>query len=504
MLNARRLAGIALVASLVACGRSATPGSGAARSAREAPPGDGVWFEDGLGASETEVDAQLRHAGFATAFLPALRLSGVGGAWTAADVPPPPRPFGDVAVFLVVAGGPEVAKAAAPADAPSAEAFAATVSRALRGRLEARALYGAKVAGVHLDLPFAPASAAAYGTFLKAFRAKLPPDLLLTVSLRFAPAQGEGPRLGEALGAADGLVAFVFGEMASASPVRTDEIGKPWWAAYSPAARGVWKDASGQVQGTLPERLLLKLADDPRVDLSGDLTFREEAASAFLLSVLQPVRDAELSLRPGDRVSFRQPALSEMLTRFGADLAGRRRVRGRIVAVQGRTESERIFTLAALSDVILGHSLDPDLRVFVSGARTPVVTVLAQNASVHASVISRTLNWVDVDLPAGSIRDVQPGGFDRYDLHDAQGRAVTPGRATRVRFYETLLGPSERVEPARILLHRPAPADCCRHRQSVVSAAGREAATDWIVPTPAPTPVPHARPAPRKKSGSRR
>ena len=497
MLTARRLAALLLVVGLVACERT----EAAKRRARDLPSGDVVWFEDGLAPSETEVETQLLRAGFAAVFLPAVRLARDGGLWTSAELRPPARPFAGVPVFLVVVGGPDLAQAAAPPDAKAAEIFARTVWGAVQSRLKTGALYGARVSGVHLDFPFAPGSAVAYGVFLEALRRKLPPKLLLTVSLRFAPADGERKKLKASLAAADGLVAFVFGEAASASPVDTDGIGKPWWAAYSPGASGVWKDASGQMRGALAEKYLIQLTKDPRVSLTNDITFREEAASAFLLTPRQPVQALGAAFKAGDRLAFRQPALPEMLYQFGADLAGRRRVRGRVVVLPGASEGERIFTLGALCDVVLGRTLDPDLRVSISGAGSAVVSVSAHNASTHASVISRTLNWVDVDLPAGAIRDVQTGGFDRYDLYDGQGRNVTPGHATRVRFFETLIRAREQIEPAQILLREPAPADCCRYRHSVASSAGPEVKTDWIVPTPAPTPVPPVKAPQRKRSG---
>jgi len=493
----RRSAAVLLVAILSACARPA----GKAVAGRNVPSGDGVWFEDGVGASETDIEKQLGRAGFSVVFLPAARLTLEGGRPSAAALPAPPTPFEHTSVFLVVSGGADLAKAAAPQDVAAARAFGGSVADAVDATLKGRAKFGTKVAGLHLDVPLAPASAPAYGEFLKALRARVPPELLLTISLKFTPDEAERARLGEALAGADGLVAFVFGEAAAANPVAVDDVGKPWWAAYSPGVRGVWKDASGQVRGSLSEKQLLELAGSAGMELTNDLTFREEAASAFLLVARQPFQEAGMSFGAGDRLSFRQPALSEMLYRFGADLSGRRRVRGRIVALQGASESERLFPLAALSDVTLGHSLDPDVRVSVSGAHTPTVAVSARNASAHASVISRTLNWVDVDIPGGGIRDVQPGGWDRFEVYDAEGRPVTPGRATRVRLFETLVGPYETIEPARVLLNKLAPAACCAYRQSIASSAGPEVKTDWVVPTPAPTPVAPKKPTPppRKK-----
>ncbi|HEV2063664.1 MAG TPA: hypothetical protein VGS00_03855 [Thermoanaerobaculia bacterium] len=488
MLTTRRLSALLLVGGLLACSRNEEkPGV----AARLIASGDAVWFEDGIGPEQTGTEKELLLAGFSTAFLPAVRLAREGGRVTATELPPPPRPFEKTPVFLAVVGGPELASATA--DAASADSLAQTVAIALQGSLKTRALYASTVAGVHMDVPFAPGSAEAYGAFLKSLRRKIPAKYLLTFSLRFTPDEADRARLAPALAAADGFVAFVFGETATASPVAADELGRPWWAAYSPGARGVWRDSSGKELGSLGEKHLIQLSDDPRVDVKNDLTFREEATSAFLLSPQQPLTAAGTAFSAGDRLFFRQPSLSEMLYRFGADQAGRRRLRGRMLVLPGTSEGERLVTLGALADVILGHSLDPDLRVSLNGALTPAVVVSAHNASHHASVISRTQNWVEVDLPVGAIRDVQPGGFDRYEEYDGEGRSVTPGRATRVRFFETLVGPLERIDPAKILLYKPAPADCCRYRYSVASSAGPEVKSDWVVPTPVPTPVPPTR-----------
>lgn len=486
MLTARRLPALLLVAGLLAC----SPGEENPR-ARAVPSGDAVWFEDGIGPGETGVEKQLLVGGFSSAFLPAVRLSHEAGRWSGTELAPPPKPFEKMPVFLVAVGGPDLATASA--DPAAAEAFAQAVASALQGCLKVSARYAARISGVHLDVPFARGSAEAYGAVLKALRAKIPAEYLLTFSLRFTPGDRDRAGLAPALAAADGFVAFVFGEAAVVSPVVVEDLSKPWWAAYSPGVRGVWRDASGKTLGPLEEKHLIELIDDPRVDVGNDLTFREEAASAFLLSPRQPLKASGTTFSAGDRLFFRQPSLSEMLYRFGADLSGRRRLRGRAVLLPGTSEGERLVTLAGLADIVLGHSLDPDLRVSVNGARSLAVTVSAHNASPHASVISRTQNWVEVDLPAGGIRDVRPGGFDRYEEYDGEGRSVTPGRARRVRFFETLVTALERIEPAKILLARPAPADCCRYRQSVASSAGPEVKTDWVVPTPAPPPAPQRR-----------
>jgi hypothetical protein len=167
-----------------------------------------------------------------------------------------------------------------------------------------------------------------------------------------------------------------------------------------------------------------------------------------------------------------------MIRRFGSELAGWRSARGRVIRLAGKSESERIFTLAALSEILAGDSLSPDLRVSIErGAGS--VAVSAQNLSPLPSILSQTLNWIEVDLEHPGARDIFPGGFDRYEVFTAGGRRTSLGRAQRVRFYETLVGPLEKIAPAVIVTLRPPPDGCCRFRLHVNAAAGPEVAADW-------------------------
>jgi hypothetical protein len=89
------------------------------------------------------------------------------------------------------------------------------------------------------------------------------------------------------------------------------------------------------------------------------------------------------------------------------------------------------------------------------------------------------MNWIEVDLDRPGVRDIRPGGFDRYEVYAANGRRVSLGRAQRVRFYETLVGPFEKIAPAVIVTLRPPPPRCCRFRLHLLAAAGPEVAADW-------------------------
>jgi hypothetical protein len=124
------------------------------------------------------------------------------------------------------------------------------------------------------------------------------------------------------------------------------------------------------------------------------------------------------------------------------------------------------------------------------------VRVGAENSSPHASVVSRVENWVEVDLSPARVSDVELGGFDRWEAYDERGRSVSPGRATRVRLFETLVAPFERLEPARLRVRGKLPTRCCATRTRLASASGGEGATEWEPPGGAanagarPTPSP--------------
>jgi hypothetical protein len=486
-----RLAAAVLTALLAvsACRREKTA------AGRPIPAGDAVWFADGLGPDASSAEEVLSRGGLAHVFLPALRLNRVPGAWTVADLPLPARPLAALPVVLVVEGDADFAAALLPG---SEEAPATAIAEALKRLLQRRSALG-RVEGVHLDLPFSQVTAESFGALAAKLRSRLPADLFLTCSLRFSPSEKEREDLDKSLASVDGFVAFVFGDGAQADTIATDALGKPWWAGYVPGARAVWSDGAGNPRGTLKEKFLLALTDDTRVSLGHDLALREEGAQGFIFRPTGPVEIGGLTFSPGDQIRFQQPVVSDLLYRFGSDLAGRRFVLGRLVVLDGTSESERVFTLTALSDVLLGRPLLPDLRVAVT-ADASGVRIAAENRSSHASLVSRTVNWVEVDVPSGHIRDVQLGGFDRYEVFDAEGRPVTPGRATRVRFHEILLAPQEKIEGAAILLRGRPAENCCRFRQHTLAATGTEVAGDWSEPPAPPTPTP----APKSKAKPRR
>jgi hypothetical protein len=480
-LSARRAGHVFLILAMAVavsggCSRSKSRGD------PRLPASDSVWFEEGVaeGAPETETD--LSSGGFGSVFLPAAVLVRDGTRWASKEaVPPPGRPFDKLPVTLVISAGEEARKALS--DPGTASALGDAAWLAAKAAINAGPRFG-RVRGIHLDVAFAPQDALAYAALLQAVRTKLPPTMLLTWSLRFAPSEEQLPALRNVAAVADGAVAFVFGEGAAADPAATDRMGFPWLAACAPAARGRSAAAEGE-EGTLPERVLASLTDDARVEFANDMTFKEESASTFLLTPHEALAVGEFRFQPEEKIRFRQPSLSDMIYRLGAGLAGRPHFRGRVVLVSGRREADRIFTLAALNDILLGHPLDPDLRVSI-GAVPGGVTVAAENPTPHASLVSRTSNWVEVDLPGADIVDVKPGGFDRYEVFGQQGEPVTLRRGVRLRFFETLVSPLEKIEPATILVRHPPGDGCCAHRIHVASSTGAEVTREGDVAVTAP------------------
>ncbi len=472
-----------------------------ARDAAEVhvPKGDVIWLVDPKAAADPALDGELGRIGAAAVFLPAGTLGPSAGSAHFEPATLPPRPFEHVATVLVVKPTEALASALTSSEGPEPGPLATSAASALSSMITGGA-YG-RVVGVHLDSPFAPGAAGRYAALITALRRALPAGTFVSISLTALPsAEEDRKKLAPLLSAADALVAFVFGNGPRVDPLATDALRRPWWAAYDTRTTGEIRGADGQSRGSVPGRLVEPLSGSGRFQFENDLSVNDASISAFTLTARAPVRQDGLALEPGDRIAFRLPAVSEMLFQLGSNPAGKRYALGRALLFEGATETERVFDLAALEDVLLGRSLAPVLEASVTPAGRGAIAVDLVNKSHHASVVSRVDNWVEVDLAPAHAADVQLGGFDRYEVYDRSGQAVTPGRATTVRLFETFVAPLETVTPARIVVRGTLPAGCCPHRVHAMSAAGPEVATDWAGPPPPPTPEPK-KSAPSRKRG---
>jgi hypothetical protein len=447
-----------------------------------APAGSAVWFADGFAGREAqdEAEAALARGGFSWVLLSAARIEQRDGAWFVVKLRPPPGPIARLPVFLVVEGGSDAARALSSGDAAVRRSLEETLSVAAQTVIGDGKRFG-RVTGIHLDLPFTAESAPSYSSLVQRMRRRLPSELLLSVSLRFDPPAGSEEKLRPLASAADGVIAMVFGGHGRASPASADLLGKPWWASYAPGSEGRWASGKGDDRGSLPESLLARFSDDPRLEFHHDLRIGEGSGFGYAFKAERAFTAQSRRFVAGDEIIFRQPSIADMVRQLETDLAGRHFARGRVIRLAGASESDRIVTLGAVNEILAGRSLVPGLRVSVERGKDSV-GLAVENLSPLPSALSRTTNWIEVDLTRPGIRDVRPGGFDRYEVYAANGRRVSLGRAERVRFYETLIGPSEKIEPALILLRREAPSGCCRFRFHLLAATEVEAATDWTEP----------------------
>jgi hypothetical protein len=464
-----------LGAAASGCGRTGLPG----KTAAARPAGNGIWFANGFAGEREESEAlsAISRGGFSWVLLPAVRMEKKGALWTAARLPLPPVPVTGIVVSAIIEAGEDAAAALVSRDKAERRLFEDGLALAIKTASSEPRI--GKVTGVHLDLPVVAETAPGFPDALRRIRRRLPAGLFVSMTLTGPPPAADGQeRLQELAGAVDGFVAMVFGEDVQADPLAVDELGRRWWAGYSPNAEGRWKSRDGRERGTLPEGFLKGLSDDPRLEFQHDMEVEERVGFAYFFRVRRPITVQGVSFAAGDEVFFRQPSLPDMIRRLGKDTAGRRYAAGRVFRVAGASDSERIFTLPALNEIQLGRSLVPALHVSVERG-DGTVTLSVANASVLPSALSRTSNWIEVDLTRPGIRDVRYGGFDRYEVFTATGQRVSLGRSSRIRFYETLIGPSEKIEPAVILVRSPVPTDCCRFRYHLIAASGPEVATEW-------------------------
>ncbi len=479
---------VALCAAAACSRRARGPG------AQEALRGDAVWFADGIGEGDAAVEQTLLSFRCAAAFVPARRLTGGPTGWAGSDLPAPASPFRQVPVVLVIE---------APADplAGTTEEQQKTLGAFLAREVASAIARGAEfgpVRGVHLDVPFRAATAEPLAAALREARSLLANELsrkgdavttsarglALTLSLRSRPPSDkkEQDAIRALTSRTDGIVAFVFGGDNAADPAFTDSLGKPWWSGYDSRTTGTVRKATGERSGRAPESMLDRLTEDPRGELRHELPWNVASGAEFSLQASRPIRLGALALAAGDSVVFSQPSLADLVPRLRA-VPAERLARGRVVVFGETSDAGRVFPVAALADVLAGRPAAPALRAWVEeGDGSRLVRVGAENASPHASAVSRVETWIEVDLAPARLGDVEPGGFDRWEAYDGKGLPVSPGRASRLRLYESFVAPFERFEPARVRVRGSLPSPCCPVRVRVVPASGGEVQTAWALP----------------------
>jgi hypothetical protein len=461
--------------------------------------GNAVWFADGVAGDDSAIEESLLRFRCAAVFLPARRIDATGASWPGSDAPSPPQPFTRIPVVLVVGAD---ADPLAGRSEDEQKKFGAFLAREISSALSRGSSFG-RVRGIHLDFPFSAETAAAHATALREARSILSHELArrakagnaasetpVSWSLsRPLPADGKQRKaVRELVSRTDGLVAFVFGGDNAADPASTDSLGKLWWAGYSPSGGGVVRTATGETGRRVDEGALDPLTNDPRMELLHELPWNEGRGWAFSLRAFRKLDAQGLTVAAGDSVAFVLPSLADMVARLPEDRARRRFYRGTVVAFRGHSDARRLFPTAALEDVLAGRPTVPALRLWADSAGGGLLRIQVENTTPHGSVVSRVQNWVEVDLSPARVGDVETGGFERWEASDSAGKRVSPGRASRVKLFETFVAPFERFEPARLHVRGKLPSPCCRIRIHLAPATGGEVVTDWTLPGESPKP----------------
>jgi hypothetical protein len=467
------------------------------RAEKPKPPaplsGNAVWFADGVAGDDSAIEDSLLRFRCAAVFLPARRIEMSGAAWSGLDLPAPPQRFTRIPVVLVVGAA---ADPLAGRSEDEQKKFGAFLAREISSALSRGSAFG-QVRGIHLDLPFSAETAQAHAAALREARSLLSHELArrakagkatwetpVSWSLRRPLPADEKQRkaVRELVSRTDGLVAFVFGGDDAADPASTDSLGKLWWAGYSPAGGGLVRTAAGETGSHVDEGVLDPLTNDPRTELLHELPWNEGRGWAFALRAPRRIDAHGLTIAAGDSVAFVLPSLADMVARLPEDRAGRRFNRGTVVVFRGHSDARRLFPTAALEDVLAGRPTVPALRLWAEPAGGGLLRLQGENTAPHGTVVSRVQNWVEVDLAPARVGDVETGGFERWEASDPAGKRVSPGRASRVKFFETFVAPFERFEPARLRVRGTLPSPCCRIRIHLAPATGGEVVTDWTLP----------------------
>jgi len=383
---------------------------------------------------------RLRNAGVAELFVPAVRML-ADGASARTEILPSPASRYPFPIYLEVEG---VGNFDAYLDREKEKA-AETIWKAASAALESRK-YG-PIAGLHLGLRVRKASSE-YGRVLRFLRRRLPARLTLSASVDTPLSEKERAGWKACSGRLDFVVAGIFGRVPGPAP-EGDRLGAelsvaskwgvPIAARISPVGWGVAQRES-EAPAEVSDENLNALSEDRRFDFEFGGLLTDSAENVYVFTARGPVRNGPggISLRARDTITFREPRPADLLAAFSAS----RDATARIVRAAGFSEEEGLIGVPIIEDLLLGRRIEPKLRfeLYRNGGE---VTFVAVNAAPEFSELSRLNNWVDVRFQGASLRDVQPGDFDRFELYDGAGRRVLPPLARRVRFIENFVAPGE-------------------------------------------------------------
>ena len=363
---------------------------------------------------------------------------------------------------------------------PDPEAVAQAIADGLAPALRTGGPFG-RVSGLHLDFPFTAASAKRAGALLdalrraaarRAFSSRSPPRSLL-------PRRRKRARpLAPLVDRADALVAPSSVSRRVSDPAAIDALRRPWWAAFGASPRAVLVRAGGGAPASAPGSASRdSLRRRPRRLRERPLGLRRQ-----LLGV--PPDGARSRARRGPDARGRAtaspigvPALTEMLFQLGSTMSGKRFALGRAPRLRGRAETRPASSRWRRSRT--SSSGAPSLRVLVRAFRPAGRNAVAVDARQPVAPRLDRVPRRPTGSRSTSRRRTRPTSRSADSTATRSTTAtvspVTPGRATRVRLFETLVAARRGRLPGA---HRAPRGRCrlaaARRARTLIAASGSE------------------------------
>jgi hypothetical protein len=427
------------------------------------PRGSVLWITPDAGPVETADLETLEPLGVGEVFQQVGELTWQGAepvvtpAWTEAAA------LRHTAVTLVLAG-----------EAPPPEADAEAAAEALAGELRRLELEaqgrGLAPVGLHLDLGLGTAGAEPLAGLLAELGGRVEPPMLLSATLGTEALSD--PAAERVAAAADFLVVFLYGQRSWTSEdpqawetaavekglERLEALGADYLLGAATLGWAIRRDRRGAFAAATTDASLRRLLDAPGMETALGLSLEAGERQVYTFRARAPTRVLGWRLGEAEEVRVVAPTsghLRRLLGRLaGLELPHRL---GQAWFRPPRPEEGLSLSLTNLAGALAPRQPVPGIEARVEPAerrgRAPAVRVTVTNPGGEPTEIARVeTNYVELTARRGSFRQVDAGGFERYDLLDSATGERSLSRPGTLRLYTSYLAPGESLTSGRITL----------------------------------------------------
>ena len=356
-----------------------------------------------------------------------------------------------------------------PGEVEAGAAAAALARQVGALRLDAES-WGLVPVGVHFDVA-AQGRLAAWAQVLDGLRDELGGDLFVSASLERSWL--EDPDAGRLADAVDFLVAFLYGQRPGepedpaawdligleAAATRLEELGCRFYVGAVSLGSADHLSRGGGLAATTTRGELSAFARHPGLRLRTGFSLQGGERRVYTFAAEAPATVGGFRLRAGESVRVTGTAgsyLGELRRRL--ERSPRDGYLGMVYYRLPSPEETLSLPAASLVGLLAGDAPPPALRAAleVVGRLPGGLRLRAVLENLHPEPTELSLldnNYLELDLTGGVFTDVDPGGFWRFALLEAEAERVTMGglRApTRLRLFLPLLEGLERVESGTI------------------------------------------------------